>query len=419
MTYLCADRLIPGRGEPVTDAVLVMSEGTITYAGPRASAPPPHPGEDLLHVPVLMPGMWDCHTHLVGSRAGLGLDAVLLTPPAVAAARAVGDLAAALRAGITSVRELGGYGPELAQAVAEGSVTGPDIYAAGAAISPTGGHGDAHRVPHSWVRDCSEHGGVLQTADGVDECLRAVRLQLRRGARVIKVCASGGVISDLDHPEHRQFSPAELRAVVEEAERADRIVAAHCHGKGGIMAALTAGCRTIEHGSCLDEEAAALMKEHDAVLVPTRTIFEGILAARHLLGEQSYAKAVAMADRHWEAIATAHKAGVRIAAGTDLGTSKPGTALSWGRNGTEATHLVAAGLTPLEAIEACTANGPLTLGPQAPKAGQLAVGQQADVLALSACPLQDITVLADPQRITHVWKHGEPVKQPTPTQNLG
>ncbi|MGW7002906.1 metal-dependent hydrolase family protein [Streptomyces sp. NPDC054933] len=414
MTYLSADLLIPGSGDPVTDAVVVMAEGTIRYAGPRSDAPAPASSDDVLHVPVVMPGMWDCHTHLVGTRAGFGLDTVLLTPPAVAAARSVGDLAAALRAGITSVRELGGHGPELAQAVTEGSVTGPDVYAAGAAISPTGGHGDAHRVPYPWVRDCAAHGGILQTADGVDECLRAVRLQLRRGARVIKVCASGGVISDLDHPLHRQFSPAELRAVVEEAQRADRIVAAHCHGRDGIMAALAAGCGTIEHGSCLDEEAASLMREQDAVLVPTRTIFEGILAERHLLNEESYAKAAAMADRHLEAIAIAHRAGVRIAAGTDLGTSRPGTPLSWGRNGMEAGHLVAAGLTPLEAIEACTANGPLTLGPQAPKSGQLAAGYQADVLALSADPLSDITVLGDPRRITHVWKHGELVKHPTP-----
>jgi imidazolonepropionase-like amidohydrolase len=419
MTYLRADLLIPGRGKPVADAVVVMAEGTIRYAGPRSGAAEPAACDEVFHVPVVMPGMWDCHTHLVGTRAGFGLDTVLLTPPALAGARAVGDLTAALHAGITSVRELGGHGPEVAQAVAEGSVTGPDVYPAGAAISPTGGHGDAHRLPHAWVRDCAAYGGILQTADGVDECLRAVRLQLRRGARVIKVCASGGVISDLDHPLHRQFSPQELRTVVEEAHRADRIVAAHCHGKDGIMAALAAGCRTIEHGSCLDEEAACLMREKDAVLVPTRTIFEGILAGRHLLSDESYAKAAAMADRHLEAIAIAHRAGVRIAAGTDLGTSTPGTPLSWGRNGVEACHLAAAGLSPLEAIEACTANGPLTLGPQAPKSGQLVAGYRADVLALAADPSADIAVLGDPRQITHVWKHGELVKQPTPSASVG
>lgn len=411
-TSLLTDLLIPGRGEPVPDAALIMEAGTIRYAGPRSGAPvPPNPGEPL-RIPVLMPGMWDCHTHLVGSRAGLGLDTVVLTPTALAAARAVGDLAAALAAGVTSIRELGGHGPELAQAVAEGSVTGPDVYAAGAVISPTGGHGDAHRLPHSWVRDCADHGGVLHTADGVDEVLRAVRMQLRRGARVIKVCASGGVLSELDHPLHRQFSPAELRAAVEEAGRADRIVAAHCHGTGGIAAALAAGCGTIEHGSCLDTETAGLMRERGAVLVPTRTIFEGILADRRLLPQESYAKAAEMAERHRKSIALAREAGVRIAAGTDLGTSRPGTPLSWGRHGMEPFHLVAAGLTPLEAIEACTANGPLTLGPQAPKTGLLEAGYQADVLGLSANPVDDIAVLSDPRRVTHVWKHGDLVKRP-------
>lgn len=402
--------LIPGRGDPVPDAVITVADAVIGYAGPRVGAPPASDFDEVVHVPVIMPGMWDCHTHLVGSRAGASLDTLVLTPAAIAAARSVADLGAALAAGVTSIREVGGYGTELAVVVAEGSVAGPSIYAAGAPISVTGGHGDAHGLRYSWVRESCTDGGVLQLADGVDECLRATRLQLRRGAQLIKVCVSGGVISERDHPLHRQFSDEELRAIVDEAGRAERIVAAHCHGKAGIMAALAAGCTTIEHGSYLDEEAADVMREQDAILVPTRTIFEGILASRQVLSPDSYDKAASMADRHLAAIGVAHKAGVRIAAGTDLGTSKPGTPLSWGRNGSEAGHLVAAGLSPAEAIEACTANGPLTLGPQAPNSGIAAAGRDADLIALSADPLKDVCLLGDPDRITHVWKRGILVK---------
>lgn len=412
MQRIHTDLLIPGGGAPIPDACVDIEDGRITFAGTRAEAPAT--SAPSVRAPVLMPGLWDCHTHLLGLRGAGGdiLGQAMATPPALAGARAVADLGRALDAGITSIRELGGHGVRLAAAAAEGSVRAPSIYAAGAPISQTGGHGDVHHLPHPWVVDHCRTGGVLQLADGVDECLRAVRLQMRAGARVIKVCASGGVISELDHPIHQQFSDAELRAIVEEAARADRIVAAHCHGKPGIMAALRAGCRTIEHGTYLDEEAAALMAETGAVFVPTRTIIDGMLAMRAVLPPPVVRKLEEIADRHLTAIALAHAAGVTIAAGTDLGDSAPGTPLSWGRNGREAKHLATAGLTPLEAIDACTANAPLTLGPQAPASGRVVAGHEADLIALTTDPLSDPAVLSEPGRITHVWKQGALVKEP-------
>src|SRR5207249_824174 len=138
--------------------------------------------------------------------------------------------------------------------------------------TPTAGHGDLHMFPTSYMRTLEAGGHYVQLCDGVAECLRGVRNQLRVGARVIKVCASGGVMSETDHPIHQQFSEDELRAIVGEAGRAERIVAAHCHGKPGIMAALRAGCGTIEHGSYLDEESVDLLIERKAILVPTRYI---------------------------------------------------------------------------------------------------------------------------------------------------
>ena len=181
-------------------------------------------------------------------------------------------------AGFTSVREAGGYGIDLARAIEEGSIMGPTIYVAGAILSTTGGHGDLHSYPLEWLQSYGASGGMLELCDGVPECLKATRTQLRRNARVIKVCASGGVLSEIDHPIHQQFSVEELRTIVEEAARAERIVMAHCHGAPGIKAALDAGVATIEHGTYLDAVTAAQMKEQGAILVPTRFIVERLLA---------------------------------------------------------------------------------------------------------------------------------------------
>ena len=215
----------------------------------------------------MLPGLWDCHGHFMGSRV-LDLARLPQEPTALRAARSARDLTNALNAGITSVREVGGLGVYLAQAVREGVLDGPSIYAAGAVLSTTGGHGDLHSYPLSWVEDFGRYDGTFRLADGTSECMRAVREQLRRGAAVIKVCASGGVLSEVDHPVHQQFTDAELRAIVEVAGLADRVVAAHCHGKPGIMAALRAGVATIEHGTYLDEEACDAMRETGTILVP-------------------------------------------------------------------------------------------------------------------------------------------------------
>lgn len=342
----------------------------------------------------------------------MDLNELALTPTAVLAARAAKDVEKALQAGFTSVREAGGLGVYLARVVEEGLLDGPSIYAPGAILSQTGGHGDLHALPIGWVNDFCARGGPIALCDGVPECLKAVRTQLRLGAKVIKICASGGVLSELDHPIHQQFSNEELRAIVEEAGRAERIVMAHCHGKPGIMAALRAGVRTIEHGSYLDEEAATAMREVDAILVPTRFIVERGLQAKDRMPDYAFNKMVAIADRHSQAIQVAHEAGVRIALGTDIATSGSDTVVPWGSNAWEFVYLVDAGLSPLEAIEAGTANGPLTLGPQAPKAGVLESGWAADLIAVSGDPIANVAVLVEPANITHVWKAGRLVKEP-------
>ncbi len=408
MEQIKAGLLIPGRGEPVRDATVLIDGGRISYAGPAAGAPAV-PGAVTRTAATVLPGLWDCHGHFMGSR-NLDLARLPQEPTALRAARSARDLTNALNAGITSVREVGGLGVYLAQAVREGLLDGPSIYPAGAVLSTTGGHGDLHYYPLSWVTDFAHHDGTLRLADGTSECMRAVREQLRRGAAVIKVCASGGVLSEVDHPVHQQFTDAELRTIVEVAGLADRVVAAHCHGKPGIMAALRAGVATIEHGTYLDEEACDAMRETGTILVPTRTIIENILAHLDQVPPYAAAKLTAIATTHADMVRMAIDRGVTIAMGTDLGLTGLDLPGAWGTNGTELSHLVALGMTPLQAIEAATATAPRTLGPQAPRSGLLAEGYDADLITVDGDPLADISLLAEPDHITAVWVGGRQVK---------
>ncbi|MDL4774185.1 MULTISPECIES: metal-dependent hydrolase family protein [Thermomonosporaceae] len=403
-----AEQLIPGTGRPVANGAVIVEDDRIAYAGPAADAPA-SPDATVVRARAVMPGMWDAHGHFMGLRS---TDFTFLPqePIALRAARITTDLRRALDAGFTSVRETGGLGIHFVQAIEEGSVEGPNIYAAGTTLSTTGGHADLHGLPRSWVVDFGHMGGEFRLCDGPSECARAAREQLRRNAKLIKVCASGGVLSDVDHPIHQQFTNAELRAIVEVAGMADRVVAAHCHGKPGIMAALEAGAKTIEHGSFLDEEAAVAMRESGAILVPTRTIFAELLDQGHMLPDYALKKLQATVDRHGEAIILAREAGVTIAAGTDVAMSGTDMPDSWGKNGRELELLVKLGFDPLEAIEAATALGPTTLGPQAPRSGVLAEGYDADILTLDVDPLADISALAQPEHITGVWKAGRRVK---------
>ncbi len=408
MERINAGLLIPGRGEPVRDAAVLIDGSRISYAGPAASAPA-SPGAVTRSAATVLPGLWDCHGHFMGMRV-LDLARLAQEPTALRAARSARDLTNTLNAGFTSVREVGGLGIYLAQAVREGLLDGPSIYAAGAVLSTTGGHGDLHCYPLSWVQDFGQHDGTFRLADGTSECMRAVREQLRRGAAVIKVCASGGVMSEVDHPVHQQFTDAELRTIVEVAGLADRVVAAHCHGKPGIMAALRAGVATIEHGTYLDEEACDAMRETGTILVPTRTIIENILADLSKVPPYAAAKLTALADTHADMVRMAIERGVTIALGTDLGLTgldRPG---AWGTNAAELRYMVALGMTPQQAIEAGTATAPRTLGPQAPRSGLLAEGDDADLITVDGDPLADISVLENPDRITAVWTGGRQVK---------
>lgn len=296
-----ADLLIPGKGQPIKNGCIVVEGSKITHVGDASTIAIDFAHLSRTHVKVLMPGMWDCHVHLMGIHKVSSAAIVnTSTQMALSGARCARDVMLLLDAGFTSVREMGGYGIQLDQAISEGTLVGPKIYSANSIIrsvdthieplgmmeltfvSMTGGHADPQDMPLDWFHDAACHGLPMCTADGVPDCLKAVRLQLRAGAKVIKICGSGGVGSERDNPVDQQFSDKEIAAMVEEAARAQRIVGAHCHGKPGIIASLRAGVKTIEHGSYIDEECCELMKKNDAILVATRLIVENGLKLKDM-----------------------------------------------------------------------------------------------------------------------------------------
>jgi len=421
-TCIFADVLIPGRGEPLQDAAVGISlqDGAITFVGPQAELPRHLVEAPRACVRYLLPGLWDCHTHFLGLQE-VTLPNTILNHPAAMGAAAARGFHDTLMAGFTSVRDVGSYAIEAGSMISAGILLGPTIYGAGGAISITGGHGDVCELPADMVYSHRGSGqtqfwpGVSPTviADGVDECRRAVRQQIRRGAQCIKVAVTGGVISPMDDPQLRQFSDAELVALVNEATLQGRAVAAHAHGKSGILAAVRAGVHTIEHGSYVDEEVADAMVRNGVMLVSTRNVVEQGIRHLDTLDPRVARKMLALADSHARAYRTAVRRGVKIALGTDICSSKPGGATTHGNNGNELAWAVqVGGMTALQAIEAGTINSAETLGPLMPKKGLIRVGWDADLIALDENPLANIDLFREADNIRWVWKGGEMVKCP-------
>ncbi|EHK17286.1 uncharacterized protein TRIVIDRAFT_42415 [Trichoderma virens Gv29-8] len=417
ITVVQSDLLIPGRGEPLRPGTVVIAESKIKFVGRPDEIPAEYRSITPFHVPVLMPGLWDCHVHYfamdMGTSVSAGLAKYLPGYNALAGAITVADLEATLMAGFTSVRELQGYGGDLRPGIESGALVGPNIYSSIAAMSVTGGHADSHNIPIETILRYARCGGPCSIVDGPDECRKEVRTLIRRGARVIKVCSSGGVLSLNDDPEDREFSDAELRAIVEEAGLSRRVVAAHAIGKAGIMASLRAGVKTIEHGFYLDEEVADEMIKQKAILVPTRHIIETIAAHPDELPPPSKKKALKLIGTARESYKLAIQKGVRIALGTDTMSSDRKKPQAHGNNARELYWAVKMGMTPLQAIEAGTANGPETLGGMAPLSGQIKEGYDADLIAVASSPLEDIEVLTVKENITHIWKGGKLFKGKT------
>lgn len=336
----------------------------------------------------VLPGLFDSHVHLTGE---LGpnqlLEEVQLTV-ADATVRGAENARKTLLAGFTTVADLGAPNDAifaLRRGTAEGRIVGPRIIAAGSAVTPDGGHGDAN----GWSPDVLDALRSPTACSGADSCMRAVRRQIQAGADVIKITATGGVLSNTAAGVGQQFTPEELRAIVTAAHAMGRRVTAHAHGVDGINAALTAGVDSIEHGSYADRSSFPLFRRGDHYLVPT--LMAGWWVSQ--LAEQGGVLTPAQADKARQVgpqllrmARAAHAAHVRMAFGTDTGVSPHGM------NAREFQLLVEAGFTPLQAIQMATVNAAdhLQLNDVA---GRIATGYSADVIAVDGDPLQDVATL--------------------------
>ncbi|MDP7725522.1 amidohydrolase family protein [Mycobacterium sp. TY814] len=386
------------------DAGEIVSPGIIRVDGDRIAGIGGEPEGDLIDLgdQVLMPGLMDMEVNLLMGGRGEkpGLSQVQDDPP-TRVLRAVGNARRTLRAGFTTVRNLGlfvktgGYLLDVAlgNAIDAGWIEGPRIVPAGHAITPTGGHLDptmfAAFAPH--VLDLTIEEGI---ANGVDEIRRAVRYQIKHGAQLIKVCCSGGVMSLTGPPGAQHYSDDELCAIVDEAHRRGLRVAAHTHGADAVKHAVAAGIDCIEHGFLIDDEAIALMVANGTFLVSTRRLAEG-MDVSHAPPELQ-AKAAEMFPKSRTSILAAYEAGVKIAVGTDA------PAIPHGRNADELVTLVEWGLPPLAVLRAATVTAADLIN--STELGRLAAGMLADIIAVPGNPLEDITVT---RNVSFVMKGGK------------
>ena len=400
---LKAARLIDGTGAaPISNAVIVVTDNMITGVGTAGSVSVPANARiiDLGDV-TLMPGFIDAHTHLIGRVLGdpAGDTAAVRDFESFGAILSVQHARATLMAGFTSVRNVGASGRfddmALRKAINEGWTPGPRMMSAGHALGIRGGHCDENGFRPGLLDPGIEEG----IADGPDQIRAAVRYQVKYGADVIKTCATGGVLSEGDAVGATQYSFEELKAMVEEAHKLERKVAAHAHGTEGIKIATRAGVSSIEHGSFLDEEGVRLMKEHGTFLVPTLSAAEAVERAaktgvlKGLRAEKALAAAAAV--RHAIKLAVTNK--VLIALGTDAGV------VPHGSNAHEFVLMVEwGGMSNMDAIVAGTSNGAKLLGWDK-KLGSLTAGKWADIVAVSGDPSKNIE---DIQKVVFVMKNG-------------
>ena len=409
VTCLHAGVLIDGTGRtPGRDMGLVVKGDRIVEVAPwsRLTRPPGATVVDLSDKTVL-PGLIDSHVHL-SMTLGPGWEmAPVKIGAADAAILATVNAAKTLRAGFTTVRNLGDRDGEtvaLRNAVDGGVVPGPHVLTARCMLSMTGGHGDwTNGFQPGVVIDDAATSGICDSAEA---CRAMVRIQVKYGADVIKLSATGGVLSAGDAVGARQFSDEELAAIVTEAHALGRRVAAHAHGTDGIKAAVRAGVDSIEHGSILDDDAARLMKEHGTYLVPTLLAGETVEARARSGGVPAWAveKALAVPPLMRASFRRAVKAGVKVAFGTDSGVSEHG------HNAREFELMVASGMAPMDAIVAATHNAAALLGVDNDR-GTIEVGKRADLVAVAGDPLADVGVLAHPVAI---FKDGRPVEPAAP-----
>jgi imidazolonepropionase-like amidohydrolase len=383
-----ADRMVDVlTGRVVEEPVVVITDGRIVSVVGRGGARPLIPaGARRIDLPghTILPGLIDMHVHL-DSSPYYGPYESLQHADLFQTMMAPGHARDMLEAGFTTVRNVGSddYSDvALMEAIDEGRVVGPRIVPATYALSATGGHCDETFLPPSYHRPAP---GV---ADGPQALRARVREMRRNGARVIKVCATGGVFSRNTEPGQQQLSEEELRAIAEEAHQWGLRVAAHAHGAAGIRAAIRAGIDTIEHASLIDAEGIRLARERGTWLVMDifNTDFTQAHGAEYGILEDNLRKDREIAQIQRDNFRAAHRAGVRMAYGTDAGVMPHGTAAGQFR------YMVEYGMTPMEAIQAATRNAAQALGRET-DVGAIAVGRFADIVAVNGDPLANVREL--------------------------
>ena len=387
-------------GRVVSPAVIVVEGDRIAAVNPAAKPP----GARTISLPghTVLPGLMDAHTHLnyiIGE--GWETEPVRFTTGDFAL-RALPHASKTLLAGFTTVRDLGtGLGfsdVALMHAIDKGWAIGPRVIPAGHALSVTGGHCDQSTGLGPGIAPPEFSSG---TADGVDEVLKAVRYQVKHGAKVIKICATAGVLSFEGPAGAQQYTIEELRAAADEAHRHGLRIAAHAHGTEGIVAASEAGIDSIEHNSMMTDEAAAILKKNGSFVVPNMHLIDTLKTTElppALAAKQAYLGPLAV-----ESFKRALRNGLKIAFGTDAGV------FPHGDNAKELTARVRHGDTPLHAIRSATIVNAELFG--TPDRGKVEVGLLADLIAVAGNPLEDIKLLED---VRFVMKGGVAYKQPAP-----
>lgn len=418
---MCAPRVLPEEITPeqrdviihagrVIDGVSdeVLREQSISIRGGRIQSIEPgfvSPGDakllDLSDATVL-PGLIDCHVHLAYDLAKYGqLQLQLVTRSAFdELLTATSNARKTLLAGFTSVRDVGGHTPvvvALKKSIASGETVGPRLWVSGDIIGPTGGHSDYRNPFDPCLRKPQWADGIV---DAPHEAVKAVRERKRHGADFIKIAPSGGVTSENTDPNAQTMTDDEIRAIVETAHGLNMKVAAHAHGLHAINSSVAIGVDSIEHGTFSDEKSYQMMREHGAWMTPTLLVgaFQAqmVKARPELLGAETAKKVIEVADIMSRNLGRAHAAGVKIAFGTDCGIALHS------QNAKEFQLLVAAGMSPMDAIKTATSSAADLLGASG-EVGVVKAGAYADLIATKADPLADITEL---ERVALVMKEG-------------
>ncbi len=386
-------------GKTLSNQAIVIEEDKILSIVPVSDLKPA-PGDNVIDLSqaTVLPGLIDAHTHLTGDPKDAGYESLGISIPreALVGAR---NARITLGAGFTTVRNVGASGfsdVALRDAINAGDVPGPRMMVSGPPLGITGGHCDENLLALQF------HAVGDGVADGVAAVQHRVRENIKYGVDLIKVCATGGVLSKGDNPQASQYTLEEMKAIVADAHRLGRRVAAHAHGAQGILWASQAGVDSIEHGSYIDDAGIAEMKKNGTYLVPTLYLGDWFLdnAERLHVPPEMIAKARVIVPIARKNVAHAFASGVKVAFGTDAAVYPHGL------NAREFAVMVKLGLTPLQSIQAATVNAADLLG-WPDKIGAVEPGKWADIIAVDGDPLQDVTTL---ERVKFVMKNGGVVK---------